>query len=258
MHLFKTLNKGFPVMKYHIRHLGRKVSKICADVNEEKEPPAQKTKSELLKDQLKEFGIYVSESIPKFVQQIQITPSNELEIMVEPDGIRCILQFLKDHHNSQFASLIDLTALDVPSRPYRFELVYNLLSYRYNSRVRVKTYTDELTPIGSVTGIYRSANWMEREVWDMFGVFFENHPDLRRIMTDYGFQGHPFRKDFPLSGFVELRYDDEKKRVVCEPVEFAQEFRKFDLSAPWEQFSKYKDKQEKAAKDSSTKKENKH
>lgn len=111
-----------------------------------------------------------------------------------------------------------------------------MLSLRYNNRITVKTYTDELTPIDSITGIYQGANWYEREVWDMFGVFFSNHPDLRRLLTDYGFAGHPFRKDFPLSGFVEVRYDDEVKRVVCEPIEMAQEFRKFDLGSPWEVF----------------------
>ena len=114
------------------------------------------------------------------------------------------------------------------------------MSLRFNNRIRVKTYTDELTPIDSITSVYQGANWYEREVWDMFGVFFANHPDLRRILTDYGFAGHPFRKDFPLSGFVEVRYDDEVKRVVTEPVELAQEFRKFDLGTPWEQFGNFK------------------
>lgn len=115
-----------------------------------------------------------------------------------------------------------------------------LLSVRFNQRVIVKTYTDELTPIDSVTPIYQGANWYEREVWDMYGVFFSNHPDLRRILTDYGFAGHPFRKDFPLTGFVEVRYDDEVKRVVCEPIELAQEFRKFDLGSPWEVFPNFR------------------
>lgn len=109
---------------------------------------------------------------------------------------------------------------------------------RYNTRIRVKTYTDELTPIESIVPIYQGANWFEREVWDMFGVFFSNHPDLRRILTDYGFSGHPFRKDFPLTGFYEVRYDDEVKRVVSEPIEYPQEYRKFDLGTPWEQFPK--------------------
>lgn len=114
------------------------------------------------------------------------------------------------------------------------------MSLRFNSRIRVKTYTDELTPIDSCNDVYKGANWYEREIWDMYGVFFANHPDLRRILTDYGFEGHPQRRDFPLSGYVELRYDDEKKRVVCEPLELAQEFRKFDLSAPWEQFPNFR------------------
>lgn len=111
---------------------------------------------------------------------------------------------------------------------------------RFNNRIRIKTYTDELTPIDSCVPVFQGANWYEREVWDMFGVFFADHPDLRRILTDYGFSGHPFRKDFPLSGMVEVRYDDEVKRVVCEPVELAQEFRKFDLGSPWEQFPAHK------------------
>lgn len=116
-------------------------------------------------------------------------------------------------------------------------MVYNLLSVRYNARIRVKTYTDELTPIESATCLYNSANWFEREAWDMFGIFFANHPDLRRILTDYGFEGHPFRKDFPLSGYVEVRYDDELRRVVSEPVEMTQEFRRYDFSSPWDQLS---------------------
>lgn len=116
-----------------------------------------------------------------------------------------------------------------------------MLSLRFNSRIRVKTYTDELTPLDScVNDVYAGANWYEREVWDMYGVFFANHPDLRRILTDYGFEGHPQRRDFPLSGYVELRYDDERKRIVCEPIELAQEFRRFELSAPWEQFPNFR------------------
>ena len=115
-----------------------------------------------------------------------------------------------------------------------------LLSLRYNNRIRIKTYTDELTPIESITPLFQGANWYEREVWDMFGVFFTNHPDLRRILTDYGFSGHPFRKDFPLTGFVEVRYDDEVKRVVCEPLELTQEYRKFDLGSPWEVFPNHR------------------
>lgn len=165
-----------------------------------------------------------------------------MEILIAPEGVVPVLQFLKDHHNAQFVNLADICGMDVPSRHYRFEIIYNLLSLRFNSRIRVKTYTDELTPIDSATEVFRAANWYEREIWDMYGVFFSNHPDLRRILTDYGFEGHPFRKDFPLSGYVEVRYDDEAKRVVVEPVELAQEFRKFDLESPWEQFPAYREK----------------
>merc|ERR1712156_742263 len=136
---------------------------------------------------------------------------------------------------------MDVTAVDWPDRPYRFEIVYNFLSIQFNQRIRVKTYADEVTPIDSITPLFDSANWAEREVWDMFGVFFTNHPDLRRILTDYGFEGHPLRKDFPLSGYLECRWDDEAKRVVQEPVELAQEFRKFDLAAPWEQFPNFRE-----------------
>ncbi|XP_044732461.1 NADH dehydrogenase [ubiquinone] iron-sulfur protein 3, mitochondrial [Chrysoperla carnea] len=192
------------------------------------------------RSQLTEFGQYVAECLPKYVEKVQLTSGDELEVLIIPDGVTPVLQFLKDHHNAQFASLVDITAIDVPCRQNRFEIIYNLLSLRYNSRIRVKTYADELTPIDSVCDVYKAANWYEREVWDMYGVFFANHPDLRRILTDYGFEGHPFRKDFPLSGYVEVRYDDEKKRIVLEPLELAQEFRRFELAAPWEQFPNFR------------------
>ncbi|CAG4948101.1 NADH dehydrogenase [ubiquinone] iron-sulfur protein 3, mitochondrial [Colias croceus] len=194
----------------------------------------------LQKSQLIDFGKYVADCMPKYVQKVQITAGNELEVLIPPEGVVPVLQFLKDHHSAQFASLVDIAGMDVPSRPNRFEVIYNLLSLRYNARIRVKTYTDELTPIDSANEVFKAANWYEREIWDMYGVFFANHPDLRRILTDYGFEGHPFRKDFPLSGYVELRYDDEQKRVVVEPLELAQEFRRFELSAPWEQFPNFR------------------
>ncbi|XP_018570825.1 NADH dehydrogenase [ubiquinone] iron-sulfur protein 3, mitochondrial-like [Anoplophora glabripennis] len=250
---FLSKRIGLPPMFLQTRQCTRKVAEIChvLDCKKTKEPPFN------AREQLKTFGIFVSECLPKYVQKVQITPYDELEIMVEPDGIACCLQFLKDHHNCQFEMLVDLTGIDVPSRPYRFEVIYNLLSLRYNARMRVKTYTDELTPLDSVTSIYKSADWMEREVWDMYGVFFANHPDLRRILTDYGFQGHPFRKDFPQTGYVEVRYDDEKKRVVFEPLELAQEFRKFDLSSPWNRLSPYKEKKE-GAKGEDKEKKKKH
>ncbi|KAL4234090.1 NADH dehydrogenase Fe-S protein subunit 3 ndufs3 [Mactra antiquata] len=189
---------------------------------------------------LKEFGEYVAENLPKYVQKVEVCHGDELEIYIHPDGILPTILFLRDHHHAQFLNLSDLTAIDVPTRPYRFELVYMLLSLRYNARIKVKTYTDELTPIDSITPVLPAANWYEREVWDLYGVFFSNHPDLRRILTDYGFEGHPFRKDFPLSGYVEVRYDDEVGRCVIEPLELAQEFRKFEFSSPWEQFPKYR------------------
>lgn len=188
-----------------------------------------------------EFGQYVLDCLPKYVQEVQVTAGNELEILIAPSGIIPVLTFLKDHINAQYTNISDLCAMDVLSRECRFEVIYNLLSIRYNTRIRVKTYTDELTPLDSACAVFKGADWYEREVWDMYGVFFADHPDLRRILTDYGFEGHPFRKDFPLTGYVECRYDDEEKRVVVEPVELAQEFRKFDLSAPWEQFPNFRE-----------------
>jgi len=202
--------------------------------------PTIRKSNELARSNLTDFGKYVAACLPKYVQKVQLTAGDELEVLICPEGVVPVLQFLKDHHSAQFSSLADIAGMDIPSRKYRFEIIYNLLSLRYNSRIRIKTYTDELTPIDSACGVYKAANWYEREIWDMYGVYFSNHPDLRRILTDYGFEGHPQRRDFPLWGYVELRYDDEKKRVVCEPIELAQEFRKFDLSAPWEQFPNFR------------------
>ncbi|XP_016965723.1 NADH dehydrogenase [ubiquinone] iron-sulfur protein 3, mitochondrial [Drosophila biarmipes] len=202
--------------------------------------PTVRQPDAVARSHLSDFGRYVAECLPKYVQKVQLTAGDELEVLIAPEGVVPVLQFLKDHHQAQFTNLVDIAGVDVPCRKNRFEVVYNLLSLRYNSRVRVKTYTDELTPLDSVCEVHKAANWYEREIWDMYGVFFANHPDLRRILTDYGFEGHPQRRDFPLSGYVELRYDDEKKRVVCEPLELAQEFRKFDLSAPWEQFPNFR------------------
>lgn len=167
-----------------------------------------------------------------------------MELLIAPEGVIPVISFLKDHHLSQFTSIIDIAGVDVPQRKNRFEIVYNLLSLTYNARVRVKTYTDELTPIDSICEIFKGANWYEREIWDMYGVVFADHPDLRRILTDYGFEGHPQRKDFPLSGYVEVRYDEGVKRVVVEPLELAQEFRKFDLKTPWEVFPNFRASEE--------------
>ena len=198
------------------------------------------TQDEVTRNRLLEFGQFVADSMPKYVQAAQLTHGNELEVLICLEGVIPVLTFLRDHTNAQFKQLVDVTAVDWPTRPYRFEIVYNLLSIQFNTRIRVKTYTDELTPVDSATPLFLSADWAEREVWDMYGVFFSNHPDLRRILTDYGFEGHPFRKDFPLAGYYEVRYDDELKRVIQEPVEFAQEFRKFDFQSPWEQFPKHR------------------
>lgn len=141
-----------------------------------------------------------------------------------------------DNTAAEFTQVSDITAVDFPNRDQRFEVVYNLLSVRHNSRIRVKTYADEAAPIPSITSLYEGANWYEREVYDLMGVFFVGHPDLRRIMTDYGFEGHPLRKDFPLTGYTEIRFDEEKKRIVTEPLEMTQAFRNFEGgSSAWEQ-----------------------
>jgi len=134
--------------------------------------------------------------------------------------------------------ITDITAVDYPAKEFRFEIVYNLLSLQYNSRVRAKVLTNELTPVDSCMSLFSTASWFEREIWDMFGVFFSKHPDLRRILTDYGFEGHPLRKDFPLTGYLEVRYDDSDKRVFVENLEVTQDFRYFDFSNPWEVMEK--------------------
>jgi len=196
--------------------------------------------SAVARDVAKGFGSYVAACLPKYVQKVEVSHYNELEIMIHPDGVIPVLQFLKSHTNAQFTNIVDIAGVDKPTLQNRFEIVYMLQSLTYNSRIRVKTYTDELTPIESACSVFAGANWYEREIWDMFGVFFSNHPDLRRILTDYGFEGHPFRKDFPLSGYNEVRYDDEVKRVVFEPIELTQEFRKFEANTPWETFPKFR------------------
>ncbi|KJE96496.1 complex I subunit NDUFS3 [Capsaspora owczarzaki ATCC 30864] len=184
--------------------------------------------------QLEEYGQYLVDVLPKFVQATQVQHTNELEVLVAPEGVLPVLQFLRDHTNAQFKQLLDVAGVDYPKRTNRFEVVYNLLSLRFNARIRVKTYTDEVTPVESATCLYSSATWFEREAWDLYGILFSNHPDLRRILTDYGFEGHPMRKDFPLTGYVEARYDDELKRVVVEPLEMTQEMRRFEFQSPWE------------------------
>ena len=158
----------------------------------------------------------------------------ELTVLAKREQIVELMRFLRDDSQTMFWNIIDLCGVDYPQRKERFEVVYHLLSPRQNARIRVKVMTDETTPVPSVTGVYPGADWFERECWDMYGILFTGHPDLRRILTDYGFEGHPQRKDFPLTGHVEVRYDDEAKRVVYEPVELRQEFRNFDFLSPWE------------------------
>jgi NADH-quinone oxidoreductase subunit C len=158
----------------------------------------------------------------------------QLTLAVEAADISRVMQFLRDDERCLFWSIIDITAVDWPSREKRFDVVYHLLSPRRNQRIRVKVETDEVTPVPSIISIYRGADWFEREAYDLYGVLFSGHPDLRRLLTDYGFEGHPLRKDFPLTGFVEVRWDDELKRVVYDPVRLAQEFRNFDFLSPWE------------------------
>jgi NADH-quinone oxidoreductase subunit C len=158
----------------------------------------------------------------------------ELNLEVYGGAIVRVLTILRDHPDCLFKQLIDLCGVDYPDRVPRFQVVYHLLSVHHNIRIRVKILTDAEMPIPTVTPIYNSANWYEREVWDLFGIPFGEHPDLRRILTDYNFEGHPMRKDFPLTGYVEVRYDDEMKRVVYEPVKLEQDFRNFDFLSPWE------------------------
>jgi NADH-quinone oxidoreductase subunit C len=158
----------------------------------------------------------------------------ELTLTAQASDIVSVLQFLRDDPRCLFWCLIDITAVDWPSRERRFDVVYHLLSPKHNARIRVKLETDEATAVPSVIEVFPSADWYERETYDLYGVAFTGHPDMRRILTDYGFEGHPLRKDFPLTGFVEVRYDDELKRVVYEPVRLTQEFRNFDFLSPWE------------------------
>ncbi len=158
----------------------------------------------------------------------------ELSITVPATLLPRVLQWLRDDPNTLFKELVDICGVDYPDREQRFDVVYHLLSLHHNQRLRVRVVTDEQTPVPSVTGIFRSAGWFEREAWDMYGIMFADHPDLRRLLTDYGFEGHPLRKDFPLTGYVEMRYDEEQQRVIYEPVKLRQDFRNFDFLSPWE------------------------
>jgi NADH-quinone oxidoreductase subunit C len=158
----------------------------------------------------------------------------ELTLHVQTGAIVRVLTYLRDQPSCQFKMMVDLCGVDYPEREERFEVVYHLLSLKHNQRVRVKVATNETTPVPSATGVFGAANWYERETWDMYGVYFAEHPDLRRLLTDYGFEGHPMRKDFPQTGYVEVRYDEEQKRVVYDPVALRQDWRSWDFLSPWE------------------------
>ena len=182
---------------------------------------------------LEELGQHVASVLSDQVVGISVA-HNELMVTARAEQIVKVVTFLRDDPMCLFKVLVDICGTDYPERPKRFDVVYNLLSLVHNQRIRIKVEADDETPVLSITGVHNSANWFEREIWDMYGVMFSDHPDLRRLLTDYGFEGHPLRKDFPLTGFVETRYDNERKRVVYNPVELTQEFRKFDFLSPWE------------------------
>ncbi len=182
---------------------------------------------------LNELAETISSSIGKSISSHVIT-NNELILSISSDKIIEVLTFLRDDSSCQFKVLVDICGVDFPEREIRYEVIYNLLSLTHNQRIRLKVMTNSENSIPSVFGVYSTAAWYEREVWDMFGIVFSKHPDLRRILTDYGFEGHPLRKDFPLSGFVEVRYSENENKVVYEPVKLNQEFRNFDFMSPWE------------------------
>ena len=186
---------------------------------------------------LKDMGDYIAVALDGDVLKAGVA-LGELELRVRRDAVVAVLKFLRDDPKCLFQQLIDVCGADFPERPERLEVVYNLLSLKHNRRIRVKVSTSDGVVVPSVTSVFSGANWFERETWDLFGVLFSDHPDLRRILTDYGFEGHPLRKDFPLTGYVETRYDDEKKRVVYEPVKLTQDFRTFDFLSPWEGMTK--------------------
>ena len=163
-----------------------------------------------------------------------VIENSEITVEARRAEIVKVISFLRDDPICKFSSLIDICGVDYPARERRFDVVYHMLSMAHNTRIRIKVTTDEAIPVHSITSIFPNANWYEREAFDMYGILFDQHPDLRRILTDYGFEGYPLRKDFPLSGFVEVRYDEERKAVVYEPVNLPQEYRSFDFMSPWD------------------------
>ena len=182
---------------------------------------------------LLDLGEHIAAALPEDVLSTSVA-YGQLTVIARREAIVKVLTYLRDDSGCQFKQLVDVCGVDFPEREERFEVVYNLLSLTHNQRVRVKVSVGEDEPVPSATVVFSGANWFERETWDMYGVPFAGHPDLRRMLSDYGFEGHPLRKDFPLTGYVEMRYDDEAKRVVYEPVKLTQDFRSFDFTSPWE------------------------
>jgi NADH-quinone oxidoreductase subunit C len=182
---------------------------------------------------LQELGDHLLASLPGEALGFE-TIRGEAMLRAAPAAVTKVMTFLRDDAKCLFKMLVDICGVDYPDRAERLEVVYNLLSLKHNRRLRVKVATTEDQPVPSVTGVFKTADWFEREAWDLYGIYFSDHPDLRRILTDYGFEGHALRKDFPLTGYVEMRYDIEQKRVIYEPVQLRQEFRTFDFESPWE------------------------
>ena len=186
-----------------------------------------------MSEALQELGEHIGEALESDVRGWEIE-HGELTVTIHRDRVHKVVRFLREDQTCRFTTLIDICGVDWPGRTDRFDVVYHLLSMHKNHRVRVKLTTDEDTPVESIVDLFPAANWFEREAFDMYGILFDDHPDLRRILTDYGFHGYPLRKDFPLTGFVQVRYDEEQKRVVHEPVELVQDYRDFDFLSPWE------------------------
>jgi NADH-quinone oxidoreductase subunit C len=187
----------------------------------------------MMTEALTDLSTYIREARPSLVEDA-VFAYDELTLVTNAESIIELLTFLRDDARCGFVSFIDICGVDYPARAKRFDVVYHLLSPKQNLRIRIKLATTEDEAVPSAFPIFPGADWFEREAWDMYGILFTGHPDLRRILTDYGFEGHPLRKDFPTTGFVEVRYDDSVKRVVYEPVELRQEFRNFDFMSPWE------------------------
>ncbi|HZF32245.1 MAG TPA: NADH-quinone oxidoreductase subunit C [Candidatus Angelobacter sp.] len=187
----------------------------------------------MAKQTLQELGDHLAASLGSDSERFEIV-LGEAVLWVPAPAIVKVMTLLRDDDKCLFKLLVDICGVDYPDRAARFEVVYNLLSLKHNIRLRVKVAAAEDQPVPSIAGLYSTAGWFEREAWDLYGIYFADHPDLRRLLTDYGFEGHPLRKDFPLTGYVEVRYDIEQKRVVYEPVNLRQEFRTFDFVSPWE------------------------